>query len=161
MLSCQLCKKCAFELSLLKIARVLTAYWIVNWAVMPLYFMVTTGGDSVLTIPQVATLIGINTIALSLLMWPSAQQRLGRAFFPLVIAVSTLPFLLERYWYLIIAAAPDATRTDFYRAFTLRQDFVLLGLLVAWLYRFRYVTLYLSLISLFDWGLTSCRPPRL
>jgi signal transduction histidine kinase len=142
------------ELSLLKITRVLTAYWIVNWVIAPLYFMATTGGDSVLSIQQLAILIGINSLALILLVWPAVQGRLGQAFFPMVIAVNSLPLLLERYWYLIIAAAPDATRTDFYRAFTLRQDFVLLVLLVAWQYRFRYVALYLSLVSLIDWGLS-------
>ncbi len=142
------------ELSLLKVTRVLIVYWIVNWAVTPLYFMVTTGGDTVLSVRQLAILIGINTIALILLLWPSAQRRLGGAFFPLIIAVNSLPFFIERYWYLMIAAASDATRVDFYRAFTLRQDFVLLVLLVAWQYRFRYVTLYLSFVSLIDWGLT-------
>ncbi len=141
------------ELSLLKVTRVLIVYWIVNWVVTPLYFMATTGGDSVLSVRQLVILIGFNTIALLLLVWPSAQRRLRRAFFPLVIAVNSLPFFIERYWYLIIAAAPTATRVDFYRAFTLRQDFVLLVLLVAWQYRFQYVTLYLSLVSLIDWGL--------
>lgn len=141
------------ELSLLKVTRVLIAYWIVSWAITPLYFIATTGGDTVLSVRQLATLMGINAVALILLMWPPAQQRLGQAFFLLVIAINTLPFLLERYWYLIIAAAPDASRPDFYRAFTLRLDFVLLVLLVAWQYRFWYVALYLSLVSLFDWGL--------
>ena len=146
------------ELSVLKIARLLMAYWIVNWAVIPLYFMVTTGGDSVLSIPQVATLIGLNALAMILLMWSPAQQQLGRAFFPFVIALSSLPFLLERYWYQILAAPPDGTRVDFYRAFTLRQDFVLLVLLVAWHYRFRYVTLYVAVVSALDWGLTFVLP---
>jgi signal transduction histidine kinase len=141
------------ELNLLKVARVLTVYWLVSWASIPLYFIVTTGGDTVLSVPHLAVLMGISTVVLILLVWTPAQQRLGRAFFPLVITLSSLPFLIERYWYLLIAAAPEATRVDFYRAFTLRLDFVVLVLLVAWQYRFRYVMLYVGLISVLDWGL--------
>jgi signal transduction histidine kinase len=141
------------ELNLLKVARVLSVYWIVSWAAIPLYFIVTTGGDTVLSVQHLTVLIGINAVVLILLVWAPAQQRLGRGFFPLVITLSSLPFLIERYWYLLIAAAPEATRGDFYRAFTLRLDFVVLVLLVAWHYRFRYVMLYVGLISALDWGL--------
>ena len=84
------------ELNLLKVARVLTVYWLVSWASIPLYFIVTTGGDTVLSSPHLAVLIGISAVVLILLVWTPAQQRLGRAFFPLVITLSSLPFLIER-----------------------------------------------------------------
>jgi hypothetical protein len=50
------------ELNLLKVARVLTLYWLVSWAAIPLYFVVTTGADTVLSVQQLAALIGINIL---------------------------------------------------------------------------------------------------
>ncbi len=142
------------ELSLVKISRILVLYWIVNWIVAPLYCVVVLGDFYILTIAQLATLVGIHIFAFALLYWQALQQRLGIYFLPMIIALCSFPFFLERYWLLVSASAPGSSPYDAMRAFPVRQDFILLALLIAWQYRFPRALAYIISISLIDWGLT-------
>jgi len=141
-------------LSLVKIARILVVYWIAGWILSPIYCVLTTGSLYGLSISQLGILTGIDVAVLLLLVYPVMQRRLGRSFFPLVVALCSLPFLLEKLWMLLIAVAPGSTDFDSWRAIAVRQDYLLLVLLIAWQYRFAYAIAYIGLISFSDWALT-------
>jgi signal transduction histidine kinase len=142
------------ELSLIKISRILMIYWIASWIVAPLYCVLMLGDTYIFSAMQVATLIGVHAFALGLLYWTGAQQRLGKWFLPLIIALGSFPFFLERSWLLALVNAPDSPPFAMMRAFEVRVDFILLALLIAWQYRFPRALGYTLLITGIDWGLT-------
>ncbi len=153
------------EFSLVKIARMLVIYWAASWIFTLGTCVLPAGNSSGLTLLQLMTLVTINLVTLLLLAYPVVQRRLGIYFFPSVVLICSLPFFLEKYWLLSIAVGPGATDFDSWRAFAIRQDFILLALLIAWQYRFIYAVVYIGLISAVDWGLVillthQVEPPR-
>ncbi len=141
------------NLSLTRIARILVIYWIASWLIAPLYCILTTGQMYGLSVSQLSILAGIDLFVL-LLTYPVIQHRLGTSFIPTVVLFCSVPFFLEKLWLLVIAFGPGATSFDIWRSFSVRQDFILLVLLLAWQYRFAYAVGYIGLISLVDWVLT-------
>jgi signal transduction histidine kinase len=142
------------ELSLVKIARLLVIYWIASWIVAPVYCYLTTGDKFGLTPLQIGFIVAIELLVLGMLFSQFLQQRLGSYFLPLVIGLCSVPFFLERIWLLQYGGGPDASPFDMLRGFAIRQDFILLALLIGWQYRFRYAVIYVAIISFSDWGLT-------
>lgn len=144
-------KLAKLEPGLIPIFRLLIGYWMLYWLVISPIVWLMTGRPGVLASWQYATLIAIQGVAFTLLWWSAAQRRLGRAFLPVVIAICTFSFFVEKRWFLILGTAPEATQGELLHAFGVRQDFVLLLLIVAWQYRFRYAVLYTLLISGIEW----------
>ena len=144
-------KSVKLEPGIIRVFRLLVAYWMLYWLVISPVVWLITGRPGVLTGRQYATLIAMQGVAFTLLWWPAAQRRLGRTFLPVVITMSTLSFFVEKQWFLILGTAPNATQGELLHAFGVRQDFVLLLLIVAWQYRFRYAVLYTLLISGIEW----------
>lgn len=142
------------EISLFTIARLLLIYWIASWIVVPIYFSVVGGVRPALAPWQTTILLTIHVGALAMLAWRSAQPTTGRWFFPLLVAVSAAPFVIERVWYLLIAEQPNPPSGAYWRALTLREDLILLVLLIAWHYPFRYVVRYIAALSIVDWAIT-------
>ncbi len=139
------------EPGLIPIFRILVGYWMLYWLVISPLVWLMTGRPGVLTGGQYAALIGIQTVAFGLLWWPAAQRWLGATFLPVVISICTASFFVEKLWFLRLGTAPDATQGELLHAFGVRQDFVLLLLIIAWQYRFRYAVLYTLLISGLEW----------
>lgn len=142
------------ELRLVTIARLLLIYWIVSWVVVPAYFALSGSGRSTLAPLQIAVLMAIHAVALAMLSWRATRESVGSWFFPLLIAVSTLPFFVERVWYLLIAAGPEPPTGAYWRALALREDLILLVLLAAWHYPFRLVACYIAVLTALDWTIT-------
>ena len=144
-------KRLTLKLGILSIFRILVGYWILYWLVISPLVWLFTGRSGVLSGWQYAILITIQGIAFIPLWWSAIQRRLGRAFLPMVITISTLSFFVEKHWFLTLGSASDASQGELLHAFGVRQDFVLLLLIVAWQYRFRYALLYTLLISGIEW----------
>ncbi len=90
-------------------------------------------------------------MALGLASWQSAQQRLGRAFFPLVIVLlSVLPTILS---YLLVPLIPRMLLTPA-EGILLRllPIFFLCLILIAWQYQWQQVFLYSAAIALLNLG---------
>lgn len=143
------------ETGLLPAYRGLVLYWLLYWLFVSPTVRLVTGSPGVLAPWQYAALIGVQAAALTLLFWRAARARLGRAFLPLVLVTTTLPFFVEKAWFLRLGTAPDATQGELLHAFAVRQDFALLLLIIAWQYRFRYAALYVLMISVGEWLLVS------
>ena len=144
-------KPVKLEPGIIPIFRILVGYWMLYWLVISPLVWLITGRSGVLAGWQYATLVAIQGGAFILLWWPAAQRGLGSVFLPIVITITTLSFFIEKRWFLILGTAPDATQGELLHAFGVRQDFVLLLLIVAWQYRFRYAVLYTLLISGVEW----------
>jgi hypothetical protein len=144
-------KPAKLEPGIIPIFRILVGYWMLYWLVISPLVWLITGRPGVLAAWQYATLIAIQGVVFILLWWPAVQRWLGIAFLPMVITISTLSFFVEKDWFLILGTAPDATQGELLHAFGVRQDFILLLLIVAWQYRFRYAVLYTLLISGIEW----------
>lgn len=143
-------KENRLEFSLLAVTRLLLIYWILNWLAIPIVYSLLTKQGDWFYFGQVY-LVGFEGLALGLLLWPKAQQWLGKWFFPLVVVIAAIPFFIQRHGFLTIVTSPTSTEVDFLHAFALRYDLVLLTLLVAWKYAFRYVVLFIGVISFVDW----------
>ena len=131
--------------------RILVGYWMLYWLTISPAVWFITGRLGVLSAWQYATLIAIQGLAFILLLWPAAQRWLGDTLLPVVIIICTFSFFVEKYWFLILGVAPDATQGELLHAFGVRQDFVLLLLIIAWQYHFRYAALYTLIISSIEW----------
>lgn len=143
------------EPGILPIFRILVGYWIVYWLTISPILWLTTGQPGTLATEQYATLIAIQGVALVLLLWPAAQQPLGRAFLPAVITLCTFSFFVEKQWFLAAGLGPEASRSELLHAYALRQDFALLLAIVAWQYRWREAVVYALVISGVEWWLIS------
>lgn len=104
------------------------------------------------TIPWFAMVnLVFGLLALSLASWQSAQQRLGRAFFPLVIVLlSVLPTVAS---YLLVPLIPRMVLTPG-EGILLRllPIFFLCLILIAWQYQWQQVLLYSAVIVLLNLG---------
>ena len=103
-------KLAKLEPGLIPIFRLLIGYWMLYWLVISPIVWLMTGRPGVLASWQYATLIAIQGVAFTLLWWSAAQRRLGRAFLPVVIAICTFSFFVEKRWFLILGTAPEATQ---------------------------------------------------
>ncbi|GIK36902.1 MAG: hypothetical protein BroJett011_07350 [Chloroflexota bacterium] len=159
----QVMKAIKLESGILPILRILVGYWIVYWLTISPILQFTTGQAGTLAVEQYATLIAIQGVAIMLLLWPAAQQQLGRAFLPAVITLCTFSFFVEKQWFLTAGLGPDASRSELLHAYAMRQDFALLLAIVAWQYRWREAVLYTLIISGTEWWLISSadRPDHL
>ncbi len=143
------------EPGILPIFRILVGYWMLYWLTISPILWLTNGQPGTLAAEQYAALIAIQVVAMVLLLWPAAQQRLGWAFLPVVIALCTFSFFVEKQWFLAAGLRPEATRSELLHAYALRQDFALLLAIVAWQYRWREVVGYTFIISAIEWWLIS------
>ena len=144
-------KPMKIEAGIIPLFRILVGYWMLYWAVISPIVWLITGNFGVLSAQQYAVLITIQSLAFILLVWPTAQRRLRGILLPTVINICTLSFFVEKGWFLRLGTAPDATQGELLHAFGVRQDFVLLLLIIAWQYRFRYSVLYTLIISGVEW----------
>ncbi len=90
-------------------------------------------------------------MALGLVSWQSAQQRLGRAFFPLVIVLlSVLPTIVS---FLLVPLIPRMLLTPA-EGILLRllPIYFLCLILIAWQYQWRQVLLYSAAVALLNLG---------
>lgn len=136
-----------FEPGIIPIFRILVGYWMLYWLVISPAVWLFTGRSGVLSAWQYATLIAIQGVALTLLLGSAVRRWLGNLFLPIIITICTLSFFVEKAWFLRLGMAPGATQGELLHAFGVRQDFVLLLLIVAWQYRFRDAVLYTLLIQ--------------
>ncbi|MCL4296785.1 MAG: sensor histidine kinase [Anaerolineae bacterium] len=159
----QAMKAIKLESGILPILRILVGYWMGYWLTISPILQVTTGQTGTLALEQYAALIATQGVAMILLLWPAAQQRLDRAFLPVVITLCTFSFFVEKQWFLTAGLGPDASRSELLHAYAMRQDFALLLAIVAWQYRWREAVLYTFIISGIEWWLISSadRPDHL
>jgi signal transduction histidine kinase len=151
----QAMKAVTWEPGILPIFRILVGYWIAYWLTISPILEFITGQPGTLSAGQYVTLIAIQGVALLLLLWPAAQQRLGRAFLPAIIILCTFSFLVEKQWFLAAGLSPEASRSELLHAYAIRQDFALLLAIVAWQYRWREVVIYTLIISGLEWWMIS------
>lgn len=145
---------------LLTVYRLLTLYWLARWLVSPLLDR-WRGLPAWFSRPQQAWLIGITLAVLLLLVLPrfpfgrQLRDRIGRFYLPLIILLSLIPLLLEKYWQLQVVIQPGVGVSDRLFALAWQQDFVLPLVIIAWQYRWPHVVGYTVLITAVEWGLTS------
>jgi signal transduction histidine kinase len=138
----------ALDLSLRRVFAILIGYWIAYWlAITPIVWL-SSGAPPVLGIGQYAVLMALAGAALLIVQWPSQGARPNRLTVPVAVAFCTLAFLIERHWFLLQGNAPAATPGQLMHAHVLRQDFILLVLIVAWQFRYRAAVAYTLAITL-------------
>ncbi len=98
-----------------------------------------------LTLPNVAPVIAIELVLLTLLVLPQIPRRLGKWFVPLTLVMSIVPVLIGYFWW----PSENPLQTPF-SIFS----FVIL-VLVAWQYRFRTVLAYVLGLTLYQVWLIS------
>lgn len=134
-----------------RVFGLLIVYWILYWLAITPVVWLTSGGPPVLSAAQYLALIALNGIALLLLVWPWMQHKLGSALLPIAVAICTLAFFIEKQWFLSLGNAPDVTPGQLMHAHMVRQDFILLLLLVAWQFRYRVAVVYTLAITVGEW----------
>lgn len=145
----------ALDLSLRRVFAILISYWIAYWlAITPMVWL-SSGGPPVLGIAQYLVLVALAGAALTLVLWPTQQGLLSRWSLPVAVALCTLAFLIERHWFLLQGNAPNATPGQLMHAHVLRQDFILLVLIVAWQFRYRVAIAYTLAITLAEGALVA------
>jgi signal transduction histidine kinase len=101
-----------------------------------------------LTLPNILPILAVEVTLLFLLMVPQVGRRLGRWLVPVTLLIAMVPLFIGQYWW----PAQNPLETPFVIFF-----FVML-VLIAWQYSFRYVFLYVLVLSLyqarFSWTLT-------
>ena len=93
-----------------------------------------------LSLPNIAPLLAIEILLLVLLFWPRAQQRLGRWFVPATLVLGVIPLVVGYYWWPV----DNPLQSPF------SMFFFVTVMLIAWEYRFRYVLLCVSALSVFE-----------
>ncbi|MEM7118086.1 MAG: sensor histidine kinase [Chloroflexota bacterium] len=145
---------------LLNVYRLLALYWLARWSIAP-WLDVWRGLDPWFSWSQRLWLIGLTLLVLALLWLPSLPvgdqllAKIGRFYLPLIIGLSLVPLLLEKYWQLQAIVLPGVDVSDRLFALNLQQDFVLPLVIVAWQYRWRNVVVYTVLITAVEWSLIS------
>ena len=101
-----------------------------------------------LTLPNILPILAVEVTLLFLLLVPQVGRRLGRWLVPVTLLIAMVPLLIGQYWW----PTGNPLETPFVIFF-----FVML-VLIAWQYSFRYVSLYVLALSLyqarFSWTLT-------
>lgn len=144
---------------LLDVYRLLVLYWLARWLIGPA-LDAWRGLDAWFSWSQRLWLFGLTLGVLGLLLLPRfafgrrVVGEIGRFYLPLIIGMSLIPLLLEKYWQLQVIAWPGVPVSDRLFALNLQQDFVLPLVIIAWQYRWPHVVGYTLLITVVEWGLT-------
>ncbi len=93
-----------------------------------------------LTFPNTAPLLLVEGLLLGLLLWPRAQQRLGRWFVLVTLSLGLLPLLVGYYWW----PADNPLQSP------LSMFFFITAMLIAWEYGYRYVFAWVATLSVFE-----------
>lgn len=145
----------SLEAGVRRVFVLLVGYWILYWlAITPLVWL-TSGGPPVLAMSQYALLIVLNSSVIIMLLWPGLALRLGRMLLPLSLGICTVSFFIEKFWFLQLGNNAGATQGQLMHAHLVRQDFVLLLLLVAWQYRYRIAVAFALGITALEWVMVS------
>jgi len=139
------------EMGIRRVFALLIAYWMLYWLLITPIVWLTSGGPPVLTALQYAVLIGLDGVALVSLLWTRAERWLGKWQVPIAIVICTLAFFVEKQWFLNLGNAINASASQLMHAHILRQDFILLVLLVAWQFRYRDAVLYTVIVTVVEW----------
>ncbi|MBV7337748.1 hypothetical protein KFU94_57860 [Chloroflexi bacterium TSY] len=119
------------EPGLLRGFRVVICYFIAFWALQPPFFEWRSGQTSAVSVELRLLLIGLISLGLVMLSVSAFQKRLGRFFLPAIIGICTFPFLVERLWFINLARGPDVSEFILVHMWKVRQDMILLLLIVA------------------------------
>jgi len=92
-----------------------------------------------LTLPNLAPILAME-LGLLLLTLPQVARRLGHRFVPIMLVLALIPLLVGQYWW----PAENPLQTPFVIFF-----FVML-IFIAWQYSFRYVTVYVLGLTLYQ-----------
>jgi signal transduction histidine kinase len=120
----------------------------------PVLILIQLAGNSELTLEQVSQqslvqklsfrntgpLLLVEMLLLALLLWPQAQQRLGRWFVLLTLALGLLPLLVGYYRWPV----ENPLQSPF------SMFFFVTAMLIAWEYQHRYVFVYVFALSVFE-----------
>jgi signal transduction histidine kinase len=106
-----------------------------------------------LTLPNIAPILVVELTLVMLLLVPQVPRRLGRWFVPLTLLIAMVPLLVGYYWW----PSENPLQTPF------AIFFLVMLVLIAWQYPFRYILAYVLGLSLYqawvisplsDWPLT-------
>jgi signal transduction histidine kinase len=146
--------------------RIFAALRILFWvAVGPVLLLFELAGNPVLevaaaagrpllpyfTLPYLAPLIAVDLLLLGLLLWPQAAQRLGSWYVPLTLVIGLLPLLVGYYRW----PAENPLQSPFV------MFFFVMALLIAWEYKYTYLSLYVAGLSMFQMGVAPPWPATL
>jgi signal transduction histidine kinase len=96
-----------------------------------------------LTLPNVAPVIALQLVLLAMLLLPQVPRRLGRWFLPLTLLLALVPLLIGYYWW----PSENPLQTPFV------IFFVVMLILIAWQFPFRYVLVYVLGLSFYQFWL--------
>ena len=96
-----------------------------------------------LTLPNVAPVIALQLVLLAILLLPQVPRRLGKWFLPLTLLLALVPLLIGYYWW----PSENPLQTPFI------IFFVVMLILVAWQFSFRYVLVYVLGLSFYQFWL--------
>jgi signal transduction histidine kinase len=96
-----------------------------------------------LTLPDVAPVIALQLVLLAMLLLPQVSRRLGKWFLPLTLLLALIPLLIGYYWW----PSENPLQTPFV------IFFVVMLILIAWQFSFRYVLIYVLGLSFYQFWL--------